>query len=804
VGSRPEGRVVGKDGDDLRPPDIRAPWGKAKAKDVPHPLICHMIDTAAVAELLYPVLLGPRCREELEAGLGPLGDVVAWVAVLCGLHDLGKFSPAFQALRADLAIELLGNAAEADIRRVTPVKGVGRTDTPHGSLSGVHLEEMLGSWGASTAVSRQLAWVLAGHHGHFQNGETKRQARNAINGHGGEKWAAWRTNMATEFVRLWGLPDPSFLPWDQVQVELAAAVGLAGLTTVSDWIASNTENFGYAGADVDLSSYLEQAREFARKAVEKLDWAPWRPAEDSSFTALFGEEPRPVQRAVETLAKDQERPSILVVEAPTGEGKTKAAMQWAATLVRRLGLAGFYHAMPTKATSNQTRREAQKFLTSQVADLRVRLLHSSAAEHLADIGRDEPGDDCVEVASDWLTRRWSLLASVGVGTVDQVLKGALRSRWVYVTLTALSGKVLVVDEVHAYDTYMSTLLDRLLWWMGRLGVPVVLLSATLPSGRRDDLVRAWSAGAARCHPDDVPAVPTAMGYPRLTWSDGREPRLPVIPDPVLSPLNAKRKARIERLGMDGAAEWALEQVKEGGCAVVIHNLVRRVNDTHDRLPDLIKKLPRQERPKLIVLTGQLTAKVRATREKQLREFFGRDSRHRPRAIVIGTQVLEQSLDLDFDAMASDLAPIDSLIQRMGRLWRHREINDENPPVLAITGVEDGATGPRLPPYAVTVYAEILLLRTWALIRDAQELTSPENVSELVDSVYGADDANACPAGWERRWEMAIRKRNAALRNDDHLAREVYLPPVSTHLRLSDLTVRSTTSSPTRKSKGKRR
>jgi CRISPR-associated endonuclease/helicase Cas3 len=804
VGSRPDGSVSGESGGEPSPPDARAAWGKAKTGKVPHPLICHMVDTAAVAELLYEVLPGPRCRDELEAGLAPLGDIAAWVAILCGLHDVGKFSPAFQSLRADLAVGSLGDAAAEDVRRVSPVKGVGRTDTPHGSLTGVHLEAMLRSWGATAPVAQRLAWLLGGHHGYFQDAETRRQAGDAINGHGGEKWATWRTGMVTEFVGLWGLPHPASLPWDEVQVELAAALGLAGLTSISDWIASDTKIFGYAGSEVDLIAYVETARKLAREAVEKLDWSPWRPAEDTSFVDLFGAEPRPVQRAVEMLAGDQDRPCILVIEAPTGEGKTKTALQWAATLVRRLRLSGLYNGMPTKATSNHARKEVQTFLTEQAIDLRARLLHSSAGEHLADIGRDQPGDDGVEVASDWLTRRWALLASVGVGTIDQVLKGAIRSRWVFVALTALSGKVLVVDEVHAYDTYMSTLLDRLLWWMGRLGVPVVLLSATLPSGRREELVRAWAAGATGCKPDEVPAVPLPIGYPRLTWSDGREHRVPVVPAPEVSPLNAKRKARIERLGMDGAAEWALDQVRDGGCAVVIHNLVRRVNDTRDRLRVMIRQLPRDQRPKLIVLTGQLTAKVRAKREDELRRYFGPRSTERPHAIVVGTQVLEQSLDLDFDAMASDLAPIDSLIQRMGRLWRHRLIDNENPPLLAITGVEDSGSSPRLPPYAVTVYPEILFLRTWALLRNQRELTSPKNVSELIDRVYGDDEVILCPAGWERRWEAAIRKQNAALANDDHLAREAYLPQVSRHLRLSDLTVRATSSSRTRKDSGRRR
>ncbi|TVT22902.1 CRISPR-associated helicase Cas3', partial [Amycolatopsis rhizosphaerae] len=718
-------------------------------------------------------------------------------------HDLGKFSPGFQALRADLAVELLGEPVVADVRRVRPVPGTGRTDTPHGSLTGFHLDGMVRSWGADPSFSSWLAWALGGHHGYFQSAETRRQARDAINDHGGPRWAAWRTWMVRTFAALRGLPDPASLPWERVRLDLAGAVGLAGLTSVADWIASGTQRFPYAGADVDLAGYVGTARELARKAVEGLDWVRWHPPADTSFRSLFKEDPRPAQEAVEVLAQKQDRPSILVLEAPTGEGKTKASWQWSASVVRQQSLSGLFHGMPTKATSNQALGEVRKFLNRHAADLRARLLHSSAEEHLADIGRDEhEDDDGAAVAADWLVRRWGLLAPVGVGTVDQALKAAIRSRFVYVALTALSGKVLVVDEVHAYDTYMSRLLDRLLTWLGRLGVSVVLLSATLPSQRRAELVQAWSAGATGQVPTKVPPVTSTATYPRLTWSDGRTHH--VEPPFAVSKLNKKRRARIAHLGMDGAAEWALAQVKGGGCAVVIHNLVRRVTETEQHLVALIKALPHDQRPELITVTGKLTPKERRRREDLLRQYFGPGGARPARAIVIGTQVLEQSLDLDFDAMASDLAPIDSVIQRMGRLWRHRPIDEQTPPVLAITGVEDTDRGPRFPAYTVTVYADFLLLRTWAVLRDQPELTSPENVSELVDLVYGADDVIPCPPGWEARWDAARKKRDAALTNDDRLAAEVFLPLVTAHVRLADLTVRPGSASRTRKDSGKRR
>ncbi|WP_267594014.1 CRISPR-associated helicase Cas3' [Carbonactinospora thermoautotrophica] len=777
-------------GDGARP-DVRAAWGKVGKKPVPHPLICHAIDTAAVAERLLGVLVGPRCREELRAAFAPLGDADGWVAVLCGLHDLGKFSPAFQALRDDLAVELLGELAEQDIRYASRFKGGGRTDTPHGLLTAVHLERMLKKWGAASDVAQLVGWALGGHHGHIPNAASVLQAEEAVRHHGGGRWAAWCDALVAEVVRCWGLPAPETLPWGEVRLELGAAVALAGLASVSDWIASDERNFPWAGPDVDLATYPRKARQQAGEAVDRLDWSAWEPPEDTSFTALFPEdsEQRPVQRSVERVARQLQGPGMLLIEAPTGEGKTKAALQCAAILARKLGLAGCYLAMPTKATSNQAYQEACKFADRSPVPLAVRLLHSAADDYLAakkarrvrdeaepldpaDVDRDG-GPDGAMVAREWFTRKRGLLAPVGVGTVDQILAGAIRSRHVFVRLLGLTNKVVVVDEVHAYDTYMSTLLDRLLWWLGRLGVPVILLSATLPTHRRRDLVRSWRAGALGRLPKDVPEPPEACGYPRVTWADEHGQG---VEECGVSSLNAARTVRLEHVPNDQLVAWVLDRVRDGGCAAVIHNLVRRAKETYEGLRAAADKLPKTRRPELVLLHGRLTTKERHEREARLLHALGPESAKngdRPeRLIVVGTQVLEQSLDLDFDLMVSALAPVDSLIQRMGRL--HRFGGDRPQPLLAITGVTDQPSGPKFPTHTTRVYEQLLLLRTWARLRGEAQVRSPDDVPDLIDAVYGADGV-PCPAGWERAWEEAAKRLASNRDSHEYDARVLYLP-----------------------------
>jgi CRISPR-associated endonuclease/helicase Cas3 len=251
----------------------------------------------------------------------------------------------------------------------------------------------------------------------------------------------------------------------------------------------------------------------------------------------------------------------------------------------------------------------------------------------------------------------------------------------------------------------------------------------------------------------------------------------------------------------------LDRIEQGGCAAVIHNIVRRAEETFGLLKNAVARLPEAQRPELIFLTGRVVPRTRHEVEERLRSAFGPAAPQRPRrAIVVGTQVLEQSLDLDFDLMVSDLAPVDSLIQRMGRVQRHHRAprsGHRHPPVLAITGVEDTPQGPTFPPYTTSVYQRMLLLRTWAVLRGLREVRSPDQVLELVDTVYGSWDAVPCPSGWEQQWHTAAGQLERARKNDEYDAREIYLPQPWDDQDIGTMTVRPKSSRRTRKERGRR-
>jgi CRISPR-associated endonuclease/helicase Cas3 len=751
--------------------------GKMAGRSVPHPLICHMIDTAVVARACAPLVLGPALLADVRVAFAPLGDAAGWIAFMCGLHDLGKYSPGFQALSVEAAESRLGDVAADDLRFVAPARGVRRTDTPHGLVTAMHVRPMLESWGAVPDVAEQIATALGGHHGFFPSSASVRQARLEKNNHGMEKWRAWRDDLTDVLAGALGLPRPASLPWRRIRLDIDGSLALAALTTVSDWIASDGAVFSSPTDMGDLDGYVRVAERQAGLAVERLELGGWEVPDDTAFTGLFpGEVPRPVQVAAEQAVSGRTGPTMTVVEAPTGEGKSKAALQVSAVLVREQGLAGMYVGMPTQATSNQVYADVRKLVKRHGGRQVVRLIHSGAHTHLAerglvptDVGSDS-GDSDVAV-QEWFIRKKSLLTDLGVGTTDQIVKAAIRSGHFFVRLVALSNKVVVIDEVHSYELYQSTLLDRLLTWLGRLSVSVVLLSATLPAARRAQLVSAWRAGLLRRRPREVDPLPVSVAYPRVTVADRDGV---AVAGAGVSAVNADRRVRLEQVRDEDVADWVLARVRDGGCVAVVHNLRKRVEATYASIEERMRELPVEHRPRLVVLTGELPERERREREAWLAEAFGPGGT-RPCAVVIGTQVLEHGLDLDYDAMVSDAAPVDLLIQRVGRVHRHDRGGDRGEIELGIAGVVVGSTGPTFPRYLHLVYAPIILLRTWALLRERSVISCPDDVPALVDAVYGATDAVACPAGWEPAWRAGEEGGRRRIERQEHDARVVYLP-----------------------------
>jgi len=449
-----------------------------------------------------------------------------------------------------------------------------------------------------------------------------------------------------------------------------------------------------------------------------------------------------LQQNVADALSAMKEPAILLVEAPMGEGKTEAAFFAHLELQRRFGHRGLYVALPTKATGNAMFKRTLKFLRDQGTDrkLDLQLLHGGTLLNdtfqnlkLSGVYDAETGSDVR--AGEWFTnKKRALLSEYGVGTVDQALLPILPVRHNFVRLWGLANRVVVFDEIHAYDAYTGTLLVHLLRWLLSLGSSVVLLSATLSPSIRRKLAEVVDA--------DLPEP--EVKYPRLSvFCPGEEVHQKHFEADPTRRLPLRLQAILPELpGMRSALE---EHLANGGMGLALVNTVQRAQDLYRTFPDgepleregqrVGKRLPNGT--EVFLFHARFPADRRQKREDQALEAFGEGGNRGGRKILIATQVAEQSLDLDFDCIATDLAPIDLVLQRAGRLWRHaREIRPVSEPVLLVAGLEeDEPPSFGKPLWWGSVYHEDILLRTWSLLHKRQDLTLPDEIDALVQNVY---------------------------------------------------------------------
>ncbi len=764
-----------------------------------HPLLCHMVDVAVVTREMWRTVVPARARQRVEAAWQLTPDAaLAWVTYLAALHDLGKASPAFQ-LRKE-ARYLLPLYAE-----LGAAPNVEAHECPHGRVTASELPPMLeASFGLKSQLANQLAVLIGGHHGTFPTSLEIEQQPSA--GVGGKKWQALRCALVEALAELFNVPK------DQAPqaCDHATAMYVAGLVSVADWIGSNSEFFPYFVSDwqqpfgLDLATYRQHAAQQAQSALQRLGWLGWRqPAQALPFDKLFPFAPRPLQQAAIDLTERLTTPSLVIVEAPMGEGKTEAALYLAEQWGTESGARGCYLALPTQATSNQMFTRVRDFLGARYGAERahLQLLHGHAAlsaefmrlqaafEPSGIYGADECGAHGTSVvAAEWFTyRKRGLLAPFGVGTIDQALLAVLQTRHVFVRLFGLAHKVIIVDEVHAYDAYMSKLLERLLEWLAALGSPVVLLSATLPDARRRALLAAYRRGL---HEPLTAADEQSLtaAYPRVTWADRAQCGAQSI---AVSPLNQRTlhlewidgalpEAPGEPFALGAALQAALA---DDGCAAVICNTVRRAQEVYQALQ------PYFSADELGLFHARFLFKDRDEREQQALARFGKDvacdnGATRPvarpkRFVLVATQVVEQSLDLDFDLMVSDHAPVDLLLQRSGRLHRHKRPRPPRlaQPTLWLCQPEQIVEGvPQFERGTTAVYDAHILLRSWLALRARATVRIPEEIETLIESVYGAAEGPADESeAVQSAWQATAQELRDALRKQEALAQQAVVP-----------------------------
>lgn len=735
-----------------RSPQAQSLWAKSGNETDSLTLPQHMVDSACAASFLYNSWLATSVKRHLSQELGvDEGEVEALYVWLAGNHDIGKSTKTFQRLLLESDKAYLVHAvSDAGLDIDLSVDEANFDKLPHGVASGEILSQWLCARGVRLPKANALAAVVNAHHG-IAN-KPSRQVRELIEDYP-DPWKRVHKELLDAMTDLCGADSVIEKVCRGNKLHQGVAEILTGLVVMADWMASNENAFTLHVS----GTQLERVEAAAATIDVTTPWEPergdWRDI-DAHFRRSFdwpGEYcARPVQRAVVEAAQQLEGPALVVIEAETGVGKTEAALAAAEILGANSAAQGVFFAAPTMATANGLLERTIEWASNNSVDS-VRSMYLAHSKNdlsepyrqlkFSQIGKDS-GEGGGVIASQWMSgRRLGLLSNFVVGTVDQVLMMALQQRFHMLRHVGLAGKVIIFDEVHSFDVYTSDYLQRTIEWLGYYGASVILMSATLPPDKRRSLVQAYSSAP---WPDEEPT-----GYPLLTLATRDSVEFHSVP-----PTPTNLEARIEYLDDDAEklVSFADYYLNEGGCALIICNTIARAQEAYRVLEGIYGD-------EVQLHHAGFVAWERVAKEDGLREELGPDSHRgsgRPqRKIVIATQVAEQSLDIDADVLVTDIAPMDLIIQRIGRLHRHTRPVTDRPeklqqPRVLIRGILEREPVPEFDSGAEFIYGQTLLLSTYAMLPEL--FRRPDDIEGLVRAAY--DKNFMPPEEWDEAWEKA--------------------------------------------------
>lgn len=737
-------------------------WGKAlrtlqdPSDIIPnsyHLAIYHNLDVAACAKTLLTQdsHLLKTFSNLLEM---PEQDVLRLITYFIATHDIGKFSKAFQS-KSRLLFQSLFPNLPTKMEKIHH----GNLGWYSWTLEGMGLDTLFEHLGSKLEDDEDAndswkeffrPWIaaVAGHHGTPPDTSRHLDAEVQID-------LEDRKIQQYIFVVLWEMfcGDMNF-KWDDSLLENSKKAShlLNGLAIFSDWLGSDEKYFRFISEPMPLSEYWEKhSIPQARLSIKDKRALPPKSSKPKSFSELFPKikEPTPLQDWSSKVDLGN-GPNLFILEDTTGSGKTEAALMLAHRLISSGQSKGMYVALPTMATSNAMFSRVNaiyreffeedsfpSLVLAHSANRHSKLFRNSVYKNWKSVQSSYSKNNEDSTASfdafSWITdtRKLALLSDVGIGTIDQALVGAITVKHQALRLLGLCGKVLIVDEVHAYDPYMLELLQVVLSFQAMHGSSVILLSATLPVSVKDSLRSAFLRGIS----EQTPPYSFPDSFPQASITT----RTDTISTGLDSTSRSFKEFKVNFVQNEiEALETVLDAAKAGGCACWVRNSVSCASSIYD----LLESYPDIEP---ILFHSAYALSDRQKIEQKVLKLFGPDSKPEDRAgkILIATQVVEQSLDIDFDVMVTDLAPIDLVIQRAGRLHRHdrvRSINSEGSLTVLAPQWEDNPDENWLTKSMLMtsfIYQNTLgLWLTQKVMREEGIVSIPEKARHIIEYVYG--------------------------------------------------------------------
>lgn len=787
----------------------KSPRGDEGEQEKWMPLTAHLQDAGHIARLLWDKWAGQGVRESIARDFGGNDELAGQVYVFAAsVHDIAKLTPAFagQVGKKKLHMERNGYVWPSNYMPESS------RDLPHARAGHLIISKYLTERGVPKEHSESFAVLVGAHHGVPPTEEDLVNASHRADLLGTGKWRDARHELLGQLVTEFD-SQHAIAALQQYRISDSSQMLLSGLIIIADWIASNENLFPLVPAFEQIREpAIERAQRAWKKLAFPQPWLPTEESLHASATDLLRSRFKgadkfvatPMQGLVAEMAREMTEPGLLIIEAVMGAGKTEGSLMAAEIFARKFKRSGCAYFLPTRATTDamfqrvlpwwqmvpgagaETARSVQLRHSGAPLNPALRALprHPGSTQPRtlvemtgppADVGRDEHDvamwgnkrdASYPLMAHYWHSgRKQAALADTVIATIDHELMAALASRHVMLRHIGMARQVVVLDEIHAADIWMRTYLLRAIEWLGSYGVPVIALSATLPPDQRQALAHAYLRGRAareeqlfeeldssnplhalRVNPikkqRELPEIPENDAYPLITAVQSSGVRQETVPAGRTWQIN------IDFLPDDLTAltELLQEKLSDGGCAVVICNTVARAIERYRALSEIF--------PDQVTLAhSRYIARDRAAKDSALLDDFGprSDASSRAGRIVVATQVVEQSLDVDFDIMITDLAPVDLLLQRAGRLHRHphRQRPEKlQKAELYVTAFTDGDE-PETEKGAGHIYTNHLLLRSAALVKEfagKRPLTMPADVPALVRRCYG--DEVLGPGAWQ--------------------------------------------------------
>ncbi|WP_446456088.1 CRISPR-associated helicase Cas3' [Tuanshanicoccus lijuaniae] len=719
-------------------------WAKKKEENGQYKWLSlgqHLEDTRRVATYLWNHWLSSGQKLVLIESLEIPDEDTALnlVKFIAAVHDIGKALPNFQTKVG------YNNSTDFDNLLIEKVMTLGFDDlsserfefssyTPHALAGQVILQQ--------AGVNEQIASIIGGHHGKPIDDDFQIESQYAykknyyqtenINNPVYNLWRQEQRKILNRALEISGFSSPEEVP----TISQPSQVILSGLLIMADWVASNDNFFPLVNVDDDILMINQEERISA--GINK--WGQihsivFKEPSDiyNLYKNRFTFSPRSFQDKFSQVIDSTENAGIFILEAPMGLGKTEAALIGAEQLAYKKGRGGIFFGLPTQATANGIFPRIKNWIEciqeEYCENISIQLSHGKANlndeyNRLINSSLTYGNGDTGVLVNQWFVgKKKKILDDIVVGTVDQFLLTALRQKHLALRHLAFSKKVVIVDEVHAYDAYTSQYLNQALTWMGAYDVPVIMLSATLPAKKREEFLKAYLKGkGVKMKEIKLPMDGLITSeYPLVTYNDGLEIK-------QFKDFDKIKETEVKFVPFN---EIHLEELlkdlmtKEGVIGIVCNSVLKAQN-----IAKVCSAIFGDGQVEL--LHSSFIASERAKKELDLLNMIGKGAKRPKQKIIVGTQVIEQSLDIDFDVMISELAPMDLLIQRIGRLHRH---NIDRPkefkfPILYVMGISESF---EFDEGSKSVYGEYLLLMTQYYLPTSIKL--PTDISDLVQKVY---------------------------------------------------------------------